>query len=124
VGVVSLRKLLLGAVSLFVLVGLRWVGTPDSDTDTIDTSRVGARAALCEQATSRLRQCCGRLDAPAIACTYRREQHIAGCSGSGTTYRLREPDFDVDESRSILETGCEDLEARGACVGAARAANP
>jgi hypothetical protein len=120
----AVRKFLLGAVSLLALLGLRAVGTPDSDTDVVDTSRVGSRAALCERAASRLRQCCGRLDAPTLACTYRRERHVTGPTGSGTSLRVREPELDVDESRGILETGCTELEARGVCLGAARAANP
>lgn len=116
------RRLLLGAV-LLALLGLRWAGTPDSDSDAVDTSRVGDRAALCDQAASRLRQCC--TDAPTLVCTYRRERHVAGCSGSGTTRRVRDPALSVDESHRILETGCADLEMLGACEGAGRVAgNP
>jgi hypothetical protein len=112
----SVRRLLLGALSLFALLGLPWVGSPDTDTDTVATSRVGGGAALCEQAASHLRQCCAGLDAPPIVCTYRREHHVAGCSGSGTSLRVLEPALDVDESRRIVETTCAELETQGACA--------
>jgi hypothetical protein len=112
----AVRRLLLGGVGLFVLLGLTWIGNPNDDTSTVATSRDGAGPVLCEQAASHLRQCCSRLAAPSIACTVRIEHHVPGWPGSSTSSRVREPVLSVDESRGILGASCDDLEALGACA--------
>lgn len=114
--VVSVRRLLLGGVGLFALLGLSWTGSPDADTVTVGTSHDGEGPAVCEQAASHLRQCCSRLAAPSIACTVRIEHHVPSWPGSATSARVREPTLSVGESRGILGASCADLEASGACA--------
>jgi hypothetical protein len=60
---------------------------------------------ICENAVSRLQECCPGFDPHAIGCTYDR-----GCFG-GATY----PELDSTQSDSILSDSCEVLRNSGVC---------
>ena len=60
---------------------------------------------ICENAVSRLQECCPGFDAHAIVCTYDQ-----GCVG-GATY----PELDSTQSDCILSDSCEVLRNSGVC---------
>lgn len=87
--------------------------------DKEDDNQFREDVIQCEEAVARLDRCCPSFDASRVLCNYYFSYDEAACSPP-TTRRVS-PALDLEESRCVIDTSCEDLVANGVCQRAQEA---
>lgn len=91
------------------------------DDKDVDENQFRTDVLWCEEALSRLTDCCPGFDPVRVECNFY-FSHDPGC-GKPTTQQI-EPALSTAESECIRDTGCEVLRSTGVCTRAQEAKSP